>query len=127
MNTQNLEKSKMENNNKVYEDLLDHVMHLLNDHQKPVELVAGSMMAIAQRLYKTALNAEEYERMMDVVRDAPVRPYKIREREASLKDNILAFIEKWSSRINSWAWDKRWKYRDHHAWIKGYKEWKKKN
>ena len=53
MNTQNLEKSKMENNNKVYEDLLDHVMHLLNDHQKPVELVAGSMMAIAQRLYKT--------------------------------------------------------------------------
>ena len=77
MNTQNLEKSKMENNNKVYDDLLEHVMHLLNDHQKPVELVAGSMMAIAQRLYKTALNAEEYERIMDVVRDAPVRPYKL--------------------------------------------------
>ena len=67
----------MENNNKVYDDLLEHVMHLLNDHQKPVELVAGSMMAIAQRLYKTALNAEEYERIMDVVRDAPVRPYKL--------------------------------------------------
>ena len=77
MSTQNLENSKMENNNKVYDDLLDHVMHLLNDHQKPVELVAGSMMAIAQRLYKTALNAEEYERIMDVVRDAPVRPYKL--------------------------------------------------
>jgi len=72
-----LEKSKMENNNKVYDDLLEHVMHLLNDHQKPVELVAGSMMAIAQRLYKTALNAQEYERIMDVVRDAPVRPYKL--------------------------------------------------
>ena len=67
----------MENNNKVYDDLLEHVMHLLNDHQKPVELVAGSMMAIAQRLYKTALNAQEYERIMDVVRDAPVRPYKL--------------------------------------------------
>ena len=77
MNTQNLEKSKMKETNKVYEDLLDHVMHLLNDHQKPVELVAGSMMAIAQRLYKTALNDQEYERMMDVVRDAPVKPYKI--------------------------------------------------
>ena len=77
MNTQNLEKSKMEETNKVYEELLDHVMHLLNDHQKPVELVAGSMMAIAQRLYKTALNDQEYERMMDVVRDAPVKPYKI--------------------------------------------------
>ena len=50
----------MENNNKVYD-----------------ELVAGSMMAIAQRLYKTALNAQEYERIMDVVRDAPVRPYKL--------------------------------------------------
>ena len=77
MNTQNLEKSKMKETNKVYEDLLDHAMHLLNDHQKPVELVAGSMMAIAQRLYKTALNDQEYERMMDVVRDAPVKPYKI--------------------------------------------------
>ena len=64
-----------DNTHKVYEDLLEHAMHLLNDHQKPVELVAGSMMAIAQRLYKTALNDQEYERMMDVVRDAPVRPY----------------------------------------------------
>ena len=43
-----------------------------------------------------------------------------------MKDIILAFIERWSGRINNWAWDKRWKYRDHHAWIKGYKEWKKK-
>ena len=77
MNTQNLEKSKMKETNKVYEDLLDHAMHLLNDHQKPVELVAGTMMAIAQRLYKTALNDQDYERMMDVVRDAPVRPYKM--------------------------------------------------
>jgi len=77
MNTQNLENSKMEDTSKVYDDLLDHVMHLLNDHQKPVELVAGTMMAIAQRLYKTALNDQDYERMMDVVRDAPVRPYKM--------------------------------------------------
>jgi len=65
-----------DNTNKVYEDLLDHAMHLLNDHQKPVELVAGTMMAIAQRLYKTALNDEEYEHMMNVIKDAPVRPYK---------------------------------------------------
>ena len=77
MNTQNLENSKMEDTTKVYDDLLDHAMHLLNDHQKPVELVAGTMMAIAQRLYRTALNEQEYERMMDVIRDAPVRPYKM--------------------------------------------------
>ena len=77
MNNQNLENSKMEDTSKVYDDLLDHVMHLLNDHQKPVELVAGTMMAIAQRLYRTALNEQEYERMMDVTREAPVRPYKM--------------------------------------------------
>ena len=54
-------------------------MHLLNDHQKPVELVAGTMMAIAQRLYKTQLDEDEYEAMMDTVRDAPVRPYDVKK------------------------------------------------
>jgi len=76
MNTQNLENSKMEDTTKIYDDLLEHAMHLLNDHSHPVELVAGTMMAIAQRLYKTALNDEEYEHMMNVIKDAPVRPYK---------------------------------------------------
>ena len=75
MSTQNLEKSKMKDTTKVYDDLLDHVMHLLNDHSQPVELVAGTMMAIAQRLYKTALNEEEYNQIMEVIKDAPVRPY----------------------------------------------------
>ena len=70
MSTQNLKDN-------IYDDLLDHAMHLLNDHSHPVELVAGTMMAIAQRLYRTALNEQEYERMMDVIRDAPVRPYKL--------------------------------------------------
>ena len=66
----------MKETTKVQDELLDHVMHLLNDHSQPVELVAGTMMAIAQRLYKTALNDEEYEHMMNVIKDAPVRPYK---------------------------------------------------
>ena len=35
------------------------------------------MMAIAQRLYKTALNDDEYERIMEVVRYASVKPYKV--------------------------------------------------
>ena len=39
-----------EDTRKCYDDLFEHAMHLLNDHQKPVELVAGTMMAIAQRL-----------------------------------------------------------------------------
>ena len=54
-------------------------MHLLNNHQKSPELVAGTMMAIAQRIYKTQLNDEEYEEMMEVIRDAPVKPYNIKK------------------------------------------------
>ena len=64
---------------KVYDKFLDQAMHLLNDHQLPVELVAGTMIAIAQRLYKTQLNEKEYEEMMDVVRDAPVKPYDLKK------------------------------------------------
>ena len=65
----------MKETDTVYEDLLDHVMHLLNDHSQPVELVAGTMMAIGQRLYKTALNDEEYDQIMEVIKNAQVRPY----------------------------------------------------
>ena len=65
----------MKDTTKVYDDLLDHVMHLLNDHSQPVELVAGTMMAIGQRLYKTALNDEEYNQIMEVIKNAQVRPY----------------------------------------------------
>ena len=69
----------MDDTKKIYEEFLEHAMHLLNDHQKPPELVAGTMMAIAQRIYKTQLNEEEYQQMMDVVRDAPVQPYNIKK------------------------------------------------
>ena len=54
-------------------------MHLLNEHQKSPELVAGTMIAIAQRIYKTQLSDDEYEEMMDIVRDAPVKPYDIKK------------------------------------------------
>ena len=49
----------MDNHTKIYDEFFEHVMHLLNDHQQPVELIAGTMIAIAQRLYKTQLNDEE--------------------------------------------------------------------
>ena len=69
----------MDDHKKIYEDLLDHAMHLLNEHKKSPELIAGTMMAIAQRIYKTQLSDDEYEEMMDVVRDAPVKPYDIKK------------------------------------------------
>ena len=69
----------MDDHKKIYQEFLEHAMHLLNDHQKPAELVAGTMMAIAQRIYKTQLTQEEYEEMMDVMRDAPVKPYDMKK------------------------------------------------
>ena len=61
---------------KIYDEFFEHAMHLLNDHQAPVELIAGTMIAIAQRLYKTQLNDREYREMMEVIKDAPVKPYE---------------------------------------------------
>lgn len=69
----------MDNTKKIYEELFEHAMHLLNDHQQPAELIAGTMMAIAQRIYKTQLSEEEYEAMMEVIKDAPVKPYNIKK------------------------------------------------
>jgi|TARA_R110000744_G_scaffold190020_2_gene309062 tRNA C32,U32 (ribose-2'-O)-methylase TrmJ len=69
----------MDNTKKIYEELFEHAMHLLNDHQQPAELIAGTMMAIAQRIYKTQLSEEEYEEMMEVIKNAPVKPYNIKK------------------------------------------------
>ena len=69
----------MDDHTKLYKEFFEHAMHLMNDHQKSAELVAGTMMAIAQRIYKTQLTENEYEEMMDVMRDAPVKPYNIKK------------------------------------------------
>ena len=69
----------MDNHKKIYDEFFEHAMHLMNDHQKPAELVAGTMIAIAQRIYKTQLRQEEYEEMMEVIKDAPVEPYNIKK------------------------------------------------
>tara|TARA_R100001086_G_scaffold127961_1_gene66236 strand:+ start:16 stop:264 length:249 start_codon:yes stop_codon:yes gene_type:complete len=69
-------KIEEEDTQKVYDEFFEHAMHLMNDHQKPAELIAGTMMAIAQRIYKTQLNEDEYKEMMEVIKDAPVKPYE---------------------------------------------------
>ena len=69
----------MDDYKKIYDEFFEHAMHLLNDHQKPAELVAGTMMAIAQRIYKTQLDDDEYEEMMEVIKDAPVKPYTLKK------------------------------------------------
>ena len=66
----------MNDEDKVYHDLLGHVMHLL-EHKLPVTMVAASLMAIAQRLYKTHLSPEDYIRIMKVAMETHVEPYDI--------------------------------------------------
>jgi len=61
---------------KVYQMFFDDAMHLLNEHQIPVELVASTMIAIAQRLYKTHLSDRDYEALMDeILNHGEVKPY----------------------------------------------------
>ena len=66
----------MNNEDKVYHDLLGHVMHLL-EHKLPVTMIAASLMAIAQRLYKTQLSEEDYQRIMKIAYETHVEPYDI--------------------------------------------------
>jgi hypothetical protein len=63
---------------KVYHEILDHVLHLLG-HQLPVEMIAACLMAIAQRLYKTHLSEEDYQQIMKVAIESDVEPYDIKK------------------------------------------------
>ena len=64
---------------KIYRELYGHTMHLLEEHDVEVEAVAGSLMAIAMRLYKTSLSEENFNKMKEVVMDTDVEPYKRRK------------------------------------------------
>ena len=64
---------------KVYDDLFEHVLHMLNEHSIPVELVASSLMAIGQRLYRTHLTDYNYHMLMDIIRDTDVQPYDVKK------------------------------------------------
>jgi len=64
---------------KIYLDLWEHTQHLLEEHDVPVEAVAGSLMAIAMRLYKTSLSEENFNKMKEVIMETDVEPYKRRK------------------------------------------------
>ena len=67
----------MNDEDKVYKDILGHVMHLL-EHNLPVTMIAASLMAIAQRLYRTHLNEEDYQRIMKIAYETNVEPYDLK-------------------------------------------------
>jgi len=68
----------MNDEDKVYKDLLGHVMHLL-EHKLPVTMVAASLMAIAQRLYRTHLSEKDYNKIMKIAYEINVEPYDIKK------------------------------------------------
>ena len=61
---------------KVYNEILEHVLRLFSEHHS-IEMVAAALMSIAQRLYKTHLSQEDYVRIMKVAMETHVEPYDI--------------------------------------------------
>ena len=59
--------------NKVYQDVFTLAMKLSEKY--PQQIVASTYMAIAMRLYRTALAEEEYGRLMRFIMDTPVEPF----------------------------------------------------
>ena len=68
----------MNTKDRVYHEILEHVIRLLSQHQ-PIEMIAGCLMAIAQRLYKTHLSKEDYDKIMKVASEVNVQPYDIKK------------------------------------------------
>jgi len=63
---------------KIYFDLWEHTEHLLEEHELPVEAVAGALMAIAMRLYRTNLSEENFNKMKEVIMETDIEPYRKR-------------------------------------------------
>ena len=59
--------------NSVYKDVFEMAMKLSEKY--PQQVVASTYMAIAMRLYRTALAEEEYGRLMKFIMDTPVEPF----------------------------------------------------
>ena len=68
----------MNDEDKIYQELLEHVLKLLGE-KFPYEMVAASLMAIAQRLYKTHLSEKDYQRIMKIAYETNVEPYDIKK------------------------------------------------
>jgi hypothetical protein len=65
--------SDEDNINKVYEEIFNK-SHKLSEKNDP-GIVAGSLLAVGCRIYKTILSAEEYKELMDKILATDVKPY----------------------------------------------------
>ena len=59
---------------KIYNDVFADATEYMDDYE--VQAVAATYMAIAMRLYKTHLDEDEYQSMIQTVMDTEVKPYK---------------------------------------------------
>ena len=66
--TKNLKKA-----DEVLLELREHVLKLLEQKEVPFEMVAASLMDIAQRLYKTNLSETDYKNIMKEAYDTNVK------------------------------------------------------
>ena len=59
---------------KVYDEILS-IFSKLSEKNDP-GLVAGSLLAVGCRIYRTILSPEEYQRLMDKILTTDVKPYE---------------------------------------------------
>ena len=65
-------KNNLKKADEVLQELREHVLKLLGQ-KVPFEMVAASLMAIAQRLYKTNLSETDYKNIMKEAYDTNVK------------------------------------------------------
>ena len=58
----------------IYNDIFGDAIEYMRDFE--VQAVAATYMAIAMRLYKTHLDEEGYQRLIQTVMETEVKPYK---------------------------------------------------
>ena len=68
----------MNKQDKVYQQILEHVVRLLSEHHS-IEMIAGCLMVIAQRLYKTHLSPKDYKKIMKVAAEIEIKPFDVKK------------------------------------------------
>ena len=58
----------------IYQEIFKDAVDYMEDYE--VQAVAATYMAIAMRLYKTHLEDDAYEKMIETVMETEVKPYK---------------------------------------------------
>ena len=68
----------MNKEDQIYHEILDHVLKLLSRHER-IDMIAGALMVIAKRLYKTHLNKRDYKKVIKIAAELDVEPYDIKK------------------------------------------------